>query len=50
MFIIKAYKKIPLLQKLLFSMILGVVAGLVFGEEVIRVEIIGTVFLKMLKI
>lgn len=49
MFVIKAYKKIPLLQKLLFAMILGVVAGIVFGEDVSRIEIIGTVFLKMLK-
>ena len=47
--IVRSYKKIPLLQKLLFAMIFGVVAGIVFGESVTKIEIIGTVFLKMLK-
>ncbi len=47
--IVRCYKKIPLLQKLLFAMIFGVVAGIVFGESVTKIEIIGTVFLKMLK-
>jgi Na+/H+-dicarboxylate symporter len=41
-------KKIRLHTKIFLGLILGIVAGLVFGEKVLLIEPIGTVFLRMI--
>jgi Na+/H+-dicarboxylate symporter len=47
--LVSRYKKIPLLTKLLFAMILGVVVGAVFGPPATAVQPLGTIFLNLLR-
>lgn len=47
--IIARYRKIPLLTKLAFAMVLGVSAGLIFGESMTVVKPFGNLFLDLLK-
>lgn len=46
---IKKYKKIPLLTKLLVAMLAGIILGAVFGERITVIKPLGTVFLNLLK-
>lgn len=43
------YKKIPLLNKLLVSMLIGVILGIVFKEKILIIKPLGTIFLNILK-
>ena len=43
------YKKIPLLTKLLFAMVVGVILGVAFGKEITVIKPLGDVFLNLLK-
>lgn len=43
------YKKLSLLTKLLFAMILGVLLGTIFGEKINVIKPLGTIFLNLLK-
>ena len=43
------YKKIPLLNKLLVAMLIGVVLGAIFGEKITVIKPLGTIFLNLLK-
>lgn len=43
------YKKIPLLQKLLAAMLLGIIAGAIFGSSITVIKPLGTIFLNLLK-
>lgn len=44
-----AYKKIPLLKKMLAALLIGAAIGLVFGEKAVVLEGFGTLFLNLLK-
>lgn len=44
-----AYKKIPLLKKMLVALILGAGIGLIFGEKSVVLAPLGTLFLNLLK-
>ena len=46
---IKKYKTIPLLTKLLVAMLAGIILGAVFGEQITVIKPLGTVFLNLLK-
>lgn len=43
------YRKIPLLKKLLGAMLLGIIAGAIFGSSVTIIKPLGTIFLNLLK-
>ncbi|MBQ5953071.1 MAG: dicarboxylate/amino acid:cation symporter [Lachnospiraceae bacterium] len=43
------WKKLSLLLKLLFAMIIGIALGLIFGEKILVVKPLGTLFLNLLK-
>ena len=45
----KAYRKISLVYKLMGGMVLGIICGIIFGEKMQSVEILGTLFLNLLK-
>ncbi len=45
----QAYKKIPLLTKLLVAMVIGAILGAIFGSEIEVIRPFGTVFLNLLK-
>lgn len=49
MSIVEKYKKIPLLTKLLVAMIVGIILGAVFGENIMVIKPLGTIFLNLLK-
>lgn len=49
MVVVDKYKKVPLLTKLLISMVIGIILGAVFGESVVIIRPLGTVFLNLLK-
>lgn len=49
MSMMERYRKIPLLTKLLVAMIIGIILGAVFGEEINVIKPFGTVFLNLLK-
>lgn len=44
-----AYKKVPLLKKMLVALVTGAAIGLVFGEKAVVLEGFGTLFLNLLK-
>ena len=46
----KAKKKIGFMTKVLIGLLLGVVAGIVFGEKMSTVGFIGTIFLRLLRV
>ena len=47
--IIKAYRSVSLLKKLLVAMIIGILLGVIFGESINVIKPFGTVFLNLLK-
>lgn len=47
--LVKKYRKIPLLYKLMMGMVLGVILGAVLGTNASKIEILGTLFLNLLK-
>lgn len=47
--IFTAYKKIPLLKKMLAALLIGAAIGLIFGEKAVVLEGFGTLFLNLLK-
>jgi Na+/H+-dicarboxylate symporter len=47
--LVSRYKKIPLLTKLLFAMILGIVVGAVWGPSTAAIQPLGTIFLNLLR-
>lgn len=47
--VVAKYRKIPLLTKLLAAMVLGIILGAVFGERILVVQPLGTIFLNLLK-
>lgn len=49
MSLIDSYKKTPLLTKLFIAMILGVILGSIFGEKILVIQPLGTIFLNLLK-
>ena len=49
MSMMERYRKIPLLTKLLVSMVIGIILGAVFGERINVIKPFGTVFLNLLK-
>jgi Na+/H+-dicarboxylate symporter len=49
MSLISRYKKISLLTKLLFAMILGIAAGAAFGPSVTVIQPLGSIFLNLLR-
>ncbi|MDR2174862.1 MAG: dicarboxylate/amino acid:cation symporter [Synergistaceae bacterium] len=49
MSLVSRYKKIPLLTKLLFAMILGIVVGAVWGPSTAAIQPLGTIFLNLLR-
>ncbi len=49
MSICESYHKIPLLKKLLAAMVLGIILGVIFGEQVTVIKPLGKIFLNLLK-
>ncbi|WP_028329418.1 dicarboxylate/amino acid:cation symporter [Brachyspira alvinipulli] len=43
------YKKLSLLTKLLIAMIIGIILGSIFGEKILVIKPLGTIFLNILK-
>ncbi len=49
MSIVRSYKKIPLLTKLLVAMVIGAILGMIFGPRTEVIKPLGTIFLNLLK-
>ncbi len=47
--ILKAYRRFPLVYKILIGFAAGIIAGLVFGESISSVALLGDLFLRALK-
>ena len=46
---LKKYKEIPLLHRLMLGMVLGIIIGTILGPNAKKIEIFGTLFLNLLK-
>ena len=46
--IVRAYKKIPFVFKMIVGLVIGVIIGMIFGEKASVLEPIGTLFIRLL--
>ena len=46
--IVRAYKKIPFVFKMIAGLVIGVIIGMIFGEKASVLEPIGTLFIRLL--